>query len=185
MIKRACGKESRAVQELEFALLDLIQTYLKTDWLDALVPAFTRLCDHGELWIVLAAVLLLFPRTRRLGAAVALALILDLVTCNWVMKPLFHRVRPYDVNTAVQLLVPRLGDFSFPSGHTACSFAAAGALRGMGSRLWVPAVVIAVLMGLSRLYLYVHWPSDVLAGAVVGWLCGAAAAYLVKRKTSR
>lgn len=185
MMKKAHGKEPHAVQELEFALLDLIQTYLKTDWLDTLVPAFTHLCDHGELWIALAVVLLLFRRTRPFGAAVALALVFDLVTCNWIMKPLFHRVRPYDVNTAVQLLVPRLGDFSFPSGHTACSFAAAGALRHSGSRWWWAALVVAVLMGLSRLYLYVHWPSDVLAGAIVGWLCGMAAAYLVKRKTSR
>lgn len=173
------------MQSVEFAVLDFFQTYIHCDFLDVLVPLFTRLCDHGELWILLAAVLLLIPKTRRLGAAVSVALILDLVTCNWIMKPLFHRIRPCDVNTAVQLLVPRLGDFSFPSGHTACSFAAAGALRGMGSRLWIPAVVIAVLMGLSRLYLYVHWPTDVLAGAVVGWLCGMAAVWIVKRKTSR
>ena len=89
------------------------------------------------------------------------------------------------MNTAVQLLVPRLSDYSFPSGHTAASFAAVGALQQSRSRLWLPVLVIAVLMGLSRLYLYVHWPSDVLGGALVGWLCGMAGAAPVKWKTSR
>lgn len=173
------------MRELEFAVLAFFQDHVRCGLLDTLVPLFTRLCDHGELWILLAAVLLLFRRTRRVGAAVALALVLDLVTCNWLLKPLIHRIRPYDVNTAVQLLVPRLSDFSFPSGHTAASFAAAGALHQSKSRLWLPALVIAVLMGLSRLYLYVHWPSDVLGGALVGWLCGMAGAALVKWKTSR
>lgn len=173
------------MQELEFAVLAFFQEHIRCGVLDALVPAFTRLCDHGELWILLAAVLLLFRRTRRAGVAVALALIFDLVACNWLLKPLIHRIRPYDVNTAVQLLVPRLSDYSFPSGHTAASFAAVGALRQSRSRLWLPALVIAVLMGLSRLYLYVHWPSDVLGGALVGWLCGMAGAALVNWRAAR
>jgi undecaprenyl-diphosphatase len=90
-------------------------------------------------------------------------------------KPLIGRVRPCDVNTAVQLLIARPADFSFPSGHSASSFAAVFALYFRGARLWKPALALAVLIAFSRLYLYVHYPSDVLAGiligAAIGWFC--------------
>lgn len=160
------------MQAFEFSILDWIQAHLRCDFLDAAMPAISRLSDHGELWIVLAVCLLLVRRSRKTGLAVACGLSLDLVACNLLLKPLVGRLRPYDVNTTIALLVPRLEDFSFPSGHTAASFAATAALWSAGSRLWKPALAVSILMGLSRLYLYVHWPSDVLCGAVLGWVCG-------------
>ena len=90
-------------------------------------------------------------------------------------------MRPCAVNPAVELLVAYPSDASFPSGHTAASFAAVGALRAAGSRLWLPLLALAALIGFSRLYLYVHWPSDVLAGAMLGWGLGFLARYLLKR----
>ncbi|MEG1658549.1 MAG: phosphatase PAP2 family protein [Oscillibacter sp.] len=160
------------MQALEFAILNWIQLHLRCAFLDAVTPAFSRLCAHGELWIVLAICLLAVRRSRRTGLAVSCGLALDFLACNVWLKPLVGRIRPYEVNTAIQLLVPRLADFSFPSGHTAVSFAATAALKASGSRWWLPALAVSILMGLSRLYLYVHWPSDVLFGAVLGWLCG-------------
>lgn len=173
------------MQNLELAILDFIQLHFRCGFLDAVVPAFSRLCNHGELWILLALILLAIPKTRRCGAAVAAALVLDLLFCNGVLKPLVRRVRPCDVNQAVSLLIPRPTDFSFPSGHTAASFAAAAALWKARSRLRVPALITAVLMGLSRLYLYVHWPSDVVGGALVGSGCGLAGEALVSWMISR
>ena len=91
------------------------------------------------------------------------------------------RTRPYDVNTGIQLLVAKLRDYSFPSGHTAASFASVAALYFAGEKkLWKPALVLACLIAVSRLYLYVHYPTDVLAGAVIGILCGAAASKLTE-----
>ena len=109
------------------------------------------------------------------------ALVLDLLCCNVILKPLVGRVRPCDVNTAVKLLIARPLDASFPSGHTAVSFAAVCALWAERSRLWIPALALALLLAFSRLYLYVHWPSDVLAGAVLGGLLGLAARPLARR----
>lgn len=97
---------------------------------------------------------------------------MDLVSCNLLIKPLVGRVRPFAVSGAVELLTAPPLDASFPSGHTAASFAAVFALRKSGSRLWKPALAVAVVIAFSRLYLYVHWPSDVLAGAVLGAACG-------------
>lgn len=165
---------------MELAVLNWIQT-LRTGWLDGVMVAVSTLGDAGAVWIVLALVLLCIPRTRRAGVAVALALVLDLIVCNGILKPLFDRVRPCVVNPAAELLVRCPTDASFPSGHTAASFAAVSALRAAGSRLWIPGLVLAVLIAVSRLYLYVHWPTDVLAGGLLGWGLGYAARSLLHR----
>ena len=111
----------------------------------------------------------------------AAALIIDLLLCNVLLKNLVARTRPYDVNTGIQLLVAKLRDYSFPSGHTAASFASATALYFAGEKkLWKPALVLACLIAVSRLYLYVHYPTDVLGGVVIGIIAGYLGYRLVK-----
>ena len=168
------------MEGLELAILNWIQAHLRCGFLDAVLPAVSRTADHGELWIILAVVLLLIRNQRKYGAAVACGLVLDLVSCNLLLKPLIGRVRPFAVNTAVELLVKAPLDASFPSGHTAASFAAVFALKTAGSPLWKPALAVAVVIAFSRLYLYVHWPSDVLAGALLGAAVGWAGAKIVE-----
>lgn len=160
------------MQAAELAILDWIQAVFRCAFLDAVLPAVSWICNHGEVWIVLAAVLMLVPRTRRLGFGMAIALLIDFVCCNLVLKPLIGRVRPCDVNTAVALLVTRPSDASFPSGHTAISFTAVSALFCARSRLWIPSCVLAAVLAFSRLYLYVHWPTDILGGLFVGLAAG-------------
>lgn len=163
-----------AMRSFEFALLDWIQGNLRNPVMDLLMPAVTTLGNGGLIWIALAGILLLIPRYWKAGVAVLAGLALEVICCNLVLKPLIVRVRPCDVNTAVQLLVARPDDFSFPSGHTGASFAAVTALYADGNRLWIPALLLAALISFSRLYLYVHYPTDVLAGillgAAAGWL---------------
>lgn len=175
------------MQAAELAILDGIQAHLRCSFLDAALPFISRLADHGEVWIVLAAVLLLLRRQRRCGAAISCALVLDLVSCNMLLKPLFGRIRPFAVNTAVELLSAPPVDASFPSGHAAASFAAVFALKTAGSPLWKPALALAVVIAFSRLYLYVHWPTDVLGGALLGAAVGWAGAKIVEKtaKTAR
>lgn len=170
---------------LEFAILDFIQENMKSPLGDRLMVFVSGLGDAGIIWIALAAVLLCFKKTRHLGAAAAAGLIIDVVCCNMILKPLVARVRPFDVNTAVQLIIDAPHDFSFPSGHTAASFTAASALFFSRSRLWIPSAVLAVLIGFSRMYLYVHYPSDVLAGAVLGVLFGLAGSVIQKKLAAK
>lgn len=168
------------MQQLELGILDWIQSNLRCGVLDALMPALSWTCNHGEIWIVLAAVLLAVKRCRRQGLAVGCALVTDLVLCNLILKPLVNRARPFAVHP-VELLIPPPGDASFPSGHTAASFAAVLALKASGSPLWKPALAVAVVMAFSRLYLYVHWPSDVLGGVIVGAAAGYMGAWMARR----
>lgn len=131
--------------------------------------------------IALAALLLLFPKTRRAGEAMALALVLCLFSGNLFLKPIVARVRPYEANQFVGLLVPPLGDFSFPSGHTFSCVAAAFVLFHYHKKAGIAAWLAAALMAFSRLYLYVHYPTDILGGL----LLGVAAGFLACRLTER
>lgn len=166
---------------IEIGILDWIQS-IRSPVVDMVMTFITRLGNAGAVWIVLAVILLINPKTRRSGAVLAAALCVDAVLCNGIVKPLFGRIRPYDVNTSVRLLIARPTDFSFPSGHTAISFAAVMALMMAGEgELWKPALVIAVLIAFSRLYLYVHYPTDILGGIIVGGVAGYIGYLIVER----
>lgn len=155
----------------ELKILDFIQT-LHTPVLDKFGVGITSFGNAGVIWIVLTVIFLAIPKTRRTGGVMLAALIIQTVLCNVILKNLFARTRPYDVNTTVQLLVPKLHDFSFPSGHTSAAFTTVSALYFSKNRLWIPVLVLACLIAFSRLYLYVHYPTDVLAGVILGTLCG-------------
>ena len=150
-----------------------IQEYLRFPALTSVMKDITNLGNAGILWILITIVLLLDKKTRNVGYMSALALIGSLIVDNILLKNLVARTRPFDVNTAVQLLVAKPRDYSFPSGHTAASFASVTALYLVGEKkMWKAALVLAVLIALSRLYLYVHYPTDIIGGVVFGSLSG-------------
>lgn len=174
-------KRKEGSETMEIKILDFIQN-MRTPIGDSIMCFITDLGNAGMIWIVLTVILLLIPKTRKSGFIMAAALILDAILCNGILKNAFARVRPCDVNPAVDLLIPRPEDYSFPSGHTAASFAAVSALFFAGEKkLWKPALLLAVLIAFSRLYLYVHYPTDVLGGIAVGVICGYAGMRLVKQ----
>lgn len=170
---------------MELRFLDFLQT-IHTPLLDKILAFITSLGNVGIIWIVLAVVLLILPKTRKTGIIVAAALLMDLVLCNLILKNLVARVRPYDINTAIAILIKKPLDFSFPSGHTAASFAAMTALfLAKMKKAWIAALILAVLIAFSRLYFYVHYPTDVLGGAVVGILSGIIGYAIVEKIDKR
>ena len=157
---------------MELQILDWIQQ-MRTPVGDVWMVFISRLGNAGMIWILFTCLLLMIPRTRRWGAALAAALCLDAIICNILLKPMVCRIRPCDVNQTVQLLVARPADYSFPSGHTAASFAAVAALYFAGrKRMAAGALIVSVLIAFSRMYLYVHYPTDVLGGMIVGCAAG-------------
>ena len=170
----------------DLPILDWIAGNLWNPVLDFLMPIITALGDEGIFWIACAVVLLLIPKYRKTGLAVGAALLMGLLICNGILKLWVARPRPYDFQFAqfgneIRLLIEAQHDFSFPSGHTIASFEAATVLMIHNKKLGIPAMILAVLIAFSRLYLYVHYPTDVLASVVLGIGIAFLADFLVKK----
>ncbi len=167
--------------DLELQILHWFQS-LHTPIMDKLMVAFTMLGEAGAVWIALAIILLCTKKYRMCGATMAVSLILSLIFCNGIMKPIIHRSRPFwiDETLCANLLVAQPTDFSFPSGHTSASFSAAVALFTRNKKLGIPAIVLAILISVSRLYIGVHFPTDVLVSVVLGTIYGILANLIVK-----
>jgi len=173
-------------QQFDLPILDWIAEHLWCPALDAVMPLVTHLGDGGILWIALAVILLCLPKYRKTGFAVGVALLMGLLVCNLWLKPLVGRLRPFDYqlqcyNRLIPLLIKAPTDFSFPSGHTIASFEAATVLLIRHKKWGIPAMLLAVLIAFSRLYLYVHYPTDVLASIVLGIGIGFIAYYFVNQ----
>ena len=154
----------------EFTLLDALQA-LRCPVLDALAVFFDQAGARGEIWIAFTAVLL--------------ALGLYMLAGHCALKPLFARPRPCDLRPEMLTLVARPHGWSFPSGHTSSAFAAAFALWLQNRRLGVPALVLAGFIGFTRMYLYVHFPTDILGGVALGLAVGACGSLLADKISNK
>ena len=165
----------------DFAILDWIQAHLRCGAADQFFSTITHLADGGVFWILLAVVLLVIPKTRRFGLALALALVLDGIFCNGLLKPLIARARPYQLHPGVQLLIAPPSDYSFPSGHTWSAVTGAWVITAANRKFGWWAIPLAAALAFSRLYLFVHFPSDILSGALIGAALGFAAVGLSRK----
>ncbi len=166
---------------IEGPILLWIQEYLRVDFLTPIVTFITHLGDSGWFWIASAVVCLILSKTRRLGITMSVSMLLNMFATNVFLKNIVARTRPYIAVDGLHRIIEAQSDYSFPSGHTACSFAAAVVVFLMCPRkVGAPVLVLAFLISLSRLYVGVHFPTDVLGGAVIGtaaallayWICG-------------
>ena len=167
-----------ALNFFELGLLQGLQEAVGCPLLDKLTVAISVTGDKGIGLIILALVLLCIPKTRKVGVVVAVALVLDLLLVNLTLKPLVARVRPYDLGIDLNLITHHPSDYSFPSGHTAVAFAGAVALYAAGKKWMTAGVVYACCMGFCRMYLLMHYPTDVVFGALAGAVCGMAAIWI-------
>lgn len=173
-------------ESFDLPILDWIAENLSCKALDVIMPLITMLGDAGIFWIAIAVALLIFPKTRKIGLSMGAALLIGLVVCNLTIKPLAARIRPYDYQLEhfgkqIALLVATPHDYSFPSGHTIASFEAAIALTVYNRKWGIPAIVLAAVIAFSRLYLYVHYPTDVLFSMVLSVGIAFLACWLVKK----
>ena len=170
-----------ALNQFEIGILDFIRDTFSCKFLDYFFVGITRLSDKGIFWIILAIVLLCFKKTRKTGICLGAVLLIGEILGNQILKKIFERPRPYTVNPSVELVIEKLSSFSFPSGHSRCAVECAIAIYANNKKWGIAAIVLAVLTCLSRIYLYVHYPTDVLAGAALGIIDGLLAIFIIKK----
>lgn len=168
------------LQHWEQRTLLWLQERLRRSWLTVAMKIATFLGNGGILWLTACACLLLRQQTRRAALTALLSLVFSALVCNAFLKNLVERARPFNKIPGLQFLIRKPHDFSFPSGHTSSSFAAATVFLAL-LPMWagVTALLIAMTIAFSRMYLGVHYPSDVFCGMVLGVLFGIAALLVV------
>lgn len=169
--------------QLDGNILLFIQEYIRRDWMESFWIFITSLGDTGWFWLAASALMLIPRKTRIIGITAILAVVIGALLTNVTLKTLVARTRPYEVVEGLRLLIEKPHDYSFPSGHTCASFAAALVYYRMLPKKWgIAAVVLASLIAFSRMYLGVHYPSDILAGLVIGafsaWTAACITAYI-------
>lgn len=171
-----------AILQFESTILLGIQNGVRTDFLTPIMKVITHLGDKGIFWILLTIALLIVRKTRPLGVVCAVSMIFGLIVTNLIIKNWVARVRPYELIEGLECIVGKADDFSFPSGHTTNSLACAWVLFRRAPKKWgVPALILAILISLSRLYVGIHYPTDVLGGALIGICSACLAMWLVPR----
>ena len=170
------------IQRLDESVLLWIVEHLRNPVLDMIFPVYTSLGNAGVLFILAAVALLCFRSPRRAGASAGVGMLLGLLITNLTIKPLVSRPRPWVVLEGLANLATSSDPNSFPSGHSCAAFAFAVAVALTAPRRWMKAAALAAaaLMAFSRLYVAVRFPSDVLAGAAIGAVCGLLGAWITR-----
>ena len=186
MIESICALLDSLAVSFDLPILDWIAANLWCPALDVAMPIITLLGDAGIFWIAVSALFMLTKKYRKIGIGMMFALMMGLVVCNIWLKPTIARIRPYDFQMEyfmkeIPLLVGGMHDFSFPSGHTIASFEAAVVILLNNKKLGIPAMILACLIAFSRLYLYVHYPTDVLVSIVLGTAFAFLGNFLAKK----
>ena len=170
---------------LDWTILNGIQEIFKCDFMDMIMPRLTALGDAGIIWIVIGVCMLISKKYRKTGLLVLTGLLMGLIIGNGIVKNLVARQRPCWLNPEFSLLIPNPSDFSFPSGHTQASCIAATVITMKHRKMGWVVIPLAAVIAFSRLYLYVHFPSDVLGGAVMGVAIGIATVMVAKNISKR
>lgn len=167
------------IKDFDIRILDFIYFNIKNPFLDNIMSFFTSIGDNGLVWIFIGAWFFFIQKDRKTFISIISSLILCLLVVNYTIKPLVARERPFTENPTVEITIERPEDYSFPSGHTASSFAGATAIwLCTNRRVGFAAFILCLIISFSRLYFYVHYPTDVIFGALLGVLLGIIGNYL-------
>lgn len=169
--------------QLDGTVLLWIQEYLRRDFLDPIITFITSLGDAGWFWILLSVILLFTKKYRQVGFTGLLALLIGFLITNLWLKNMVMRIRPYEIVEGLTLIGKKAHDFSFPSGHSTASMAASSVFFvGMPKKFGIPAFLLGLFICFTRLYIGIHYPTDVLAGILIGFAAAFAAVWIMKKQ---
>lgn len=166
------------IENFEFQILNILHNLVDCDFMDFLMVTVSAIGNSGAVWIVTALLMIISKKYRRWGAVLGVGLLLGLVFGNVILKNVIARPRPCWLFEDIDMLISVPLDYSFPSGHTLASFTSAFLLLSADKRLGIPALVLAILIAFSRMYLFAHFPTDVLGAMAIS---GIIYLLLVKR----
>jgi undecaprenyl-diphosphatase len=158
------------IRTIDENILFYIQEHIKSPALDRVMVFITSLGNAGLIWLIIALLLLLRRNYRQCGIYLVLSLYFAMLLGDVILKPAFGRVRPCNEFPDIILLIPRPGSYSFPSGHTMAGFAAATVMFYFDWQLGTAGYILAAMIAFSRIYLFVHYPTDILGGILFGIL---------------
>lgn len=158
------------ILSIDFSILDFIRAHFSCAFLDAVMPVISNLNNRGEIWILFGLALLFAKKYKKYGAYILVGLLVGLFLGNGVLKNLIARPRPFSIRPEISLIIPPPGAYSFPSGHTLSSFIAAFLLIRADKRLGIFGIILASLIAFSRMYLYVHFLTDILGAILLAWI---------------
>ncbi|MGV8979661.1 phosphatase PAP2 family protein [Clostridium sp.] len=161
----------KRIDEFDNYILFIIKKYVHNRYLDIIMPIVTFTGNLGVVWIVIAIALIVDKPYRVIGNSIIITLIICTIVGEGIVKHIVRRIRPCNKLDNSSLLSLKPISYSFPSGHTLSSFAAAEMLSLYFTQYRLIFMSIALLIAVSRLYLYVHYPTDVIAGVIIGVLC--------------
>lgn len=156
------------INNLDMLILNFINDNLHNPTMDKLMVFITKLGNGGLVWILISIILIAIPKYRKVGVMAICALILTTILGEVILKNILQRERPFTTVLDFELLIKAPSSYSFPSGHTGSSFAVTGILGSKFKKSRIYIYFVAMIIAFSRLYLYVHYPSDVLAGVILG-----------------
>lgn len=157
---------------IDNSILNFFSVVIKNKFFDVIMPFASNINNNGEVWIIIA-IILLFNKNidvKTLGISMLIALALGFLLGEVVLKNVIGRVRPVSAAYNYSFIITPPKSFSFPSGHTTSSFAAFGVCLFKKAKYRYLALALAILIAFSRIYLHVHYPSDVLGGIILGIL---------------
>lgn len=161
----------QGILTFDFSILDFIQENIRNPFLDIIMPLISLFGEAGIFYICFAIGLIVFKRTRKSGIMLALSITIGFVVCNIILKPIFARPRPF-IFRDIELIANMPMDYSFPSGHTTIAFESATVLMMRDRRAGTIFLILAIFVAFSRMYMYFHFPTDIIGGIVVGVFSG-------------
>ena len=169
------------IRKFDFIILDAIQGHLRSPFMDELMPKITILGDKGLFFIFVSIFMLFFKQYRNCGISCLTGMMCGVIVGNLIVKNIVRRSRPCWINDKIDMLIEVPKDYSFPSGHTLAAFIFATVVLHYDTRIGIPALIIAAAIAFSRMYLYVHFPTDILFGVVLGILIGCSVVHFLDK----
>jgi len=156
------------INDIDNNIILFVNENFRCKFFDIVMPFITSAGNCGFIWIIIDILLLCKKSTRKYGIIMTISLLGCVVIGNIILKPIVKRQRPFDVFTYINILIKKPTDFSFPSGHTMSAFSAATVICFINNKIGCIFVFIALIVAYSRLYLFVHFPTDIIFGAIIG-----------------